>query len=115
MNFYSFFFVDADLSLLQNLQSQLFNVEKPNIYIDDNLEADFILNIQNRKVLEMKDCLAGTLADCINRWEQLIKLSVGPLGLASNAIVSKWVRRLIAFNSTIESEVKISNEFKLMQ
>lgn len=84
---------------MDTTKAQLFNVEKANIFIDDTVESDFIINNQQLKTSEDDNPILQT---ALISWEQLFNTCFNttshpaPLGLASNPIISKWSRRIVA-------------------
>lgn len=93
------FALDIDLILLNTTKSQLFNVEKANIFIDDTAGADFSINHQRVQTLEDDNPI---LQEALLSWQHLfdtcyhMESHSAPLGLASNPIISKWARRIVA-------------------
>ncbi|GAA5998529.1 tRNA methylation protein TRM732 [Rhodotorula paludigena] len=86
--------LSRDLEILANPVSLLFAVEKPNIYVDFNLNHSLLLSHLSPDLLSQQQT-----REQLARLDQAIEagkaLEPGPLGLAGNEIVSRWARVLV--------------------
>lgn len=90
---------DADLEHLSNPSSLLFAIEKPNIFKDELLEAEFMSENQGTTPLTLAAFAASRLSTVLGT-----TLDDGPLGVLGDEVVCKWAYRLASHQGSDDAD-----------
>ncbi|GJN90356.1 hypothetical protein Rhopal_003367-T1 [Rhodotorula paludigena] len=103
--------LSRDLEILANPVSLLFAVEKPNIYIDFNLNHSLLLSHLSSDSSSQQRT-RDQLARLVQAIESGKALEPGPLGLAGNEIVSRWARVLVQRADAAQATDEAATKFR---